>query len=78
MSWANHNFKISYPWCVAHFDQMLVEEVPWIMYNLEAVAEHPPQGLSSLCPRDHRYWMTRSLLMFNIFVESYCIDRVMR
>jgi hypothetical protein len=41
-----------------HFDRMLVEEVRWILYNIEAVAEHARQGLSSLCPCDHRYQMT--------------------
>jgi hypothetical protein len=34
--------------------------------------------LSSLCTRDEEYWLTKVNLVFDILVESYCVERVMR
>lgn len=35
-------------------------------------------GLSSLCFRDHEYWLTRSPLVYDVHVEDYAVHRVMR
>ena len=37
-----------------------------------------PYGLSSLCLRDQDYWFIRKPLVFDIFVEEYAMNRVMR
>jgi hypothetical protein len=53
-------------------------DVRWTSYSEEAIAARAPQGLSTLCFRDQQYWMMRSLLLFDMYVEEYAIHRVLR
>jgi hypothetical protein len=50
----------------------------WTPYLEEALAAHEPHGLSTLCFRDHQYWLTRSSLLFDMYVEEYAVHRVVR
>jgi hypothetical protein len=34
--------------------------------------------LSSLWTRDEAYWLTKANIVFDIVVEPYCVERVMR
>jgi hypothetical protein len=34
--------------------------------------------LSSLCTLDKAYWLTKANLVFDIVVEPYCVEQVMR
>jgi hypothetical protein len=36
------------------------------------------QGLSSLCLQDRDFWMTKTSLVQDMYVEEYHIERVMR
>jgi hypothetical protein len=60
------------------FDRLQPQDVSWEPYIEAVIAQHAPMGLSTMCTRDHFYWLMRSVLVFDIFVEPYCIDPVMR
>jgi hypothetical protein len=63
---------------VGQIDRMVDAQVPWTSYASAMVAARAPQGLSSLCSQDQEYWMTRRRLVFDVYVESYAVRRVMR
>jgi hypothetical protein len=52
-------------------------KVRWTSYSEEAIVARAPQGLSTLCFRDQQYWMARSSLLFDMYVE-YVVHRVLR
>jgi hypothetical protein len=53
-------------------------DVRWTPYSEDAAVTHAPQGLSTLCFLDQQYWMTRSSLLFDMYVEEYAVHRVLR
>jgi hypothetical protein len=61
--------KRAYKDFVGQFDALTDADVKWTLYLEEAVAARAPQGLSTLCFRDQQYWMTRSPLLFDMYVE---------
>jgi hypothetical protein len=63
---------------VEQFNALTDADVRWTPYSEEAVAACAPQGLSTLCFRDHQYWMTRLSLLFDLYVEEYAVHRVLR
>ncbi|MFW8286868.1 hypothetical protein ACOICX_27155, partial [Klebsiella pneumoniae] len=63
---------------VFEFDRLQPSDVIWEPYTEEAVAARAPLGLSSLCTRDQAYWLTILPMVFDIFVEPHCPQRVMR
>ncbi|KAF0925345.1 hypothetical protein E2562_016036, partial [Oryza meyeriana var. granulata] len=44
----------------------------------QAITARAPLGLCTLCTRDQAYWLTKVPLVFDIFVEPHCPQRVMR
>jgi hypothetical protein len=42
------------------------------------VAARAPQGLSSLWFRDRDFWLTKTPLVHDMYVEEYHVERVMR
>ena len=78
MKWPNEQAKSVYQLFVTQFDQLQIVDVIWEPYSHERVNERAPLGLSSMCTRDHAYWLTKSHLVYDIFIEPYCVYRVMR
>jgi len=52
--------------------------VIWQPYNQAAIEARYPGGISELCTRDRDYWMTKSKVIFDVFVEEMSQQRVMR
>ena len=52
--------------------------VIWQPYTQAAVHERYPDGISLLCTRDRDYWMTKSKIIFDVFVEEMAQQSVMR
>ncbi|XP_037474918.1 cyclin-dependent kinase G-1-like [Triticum dicoccoides] len=50
----------------------------WQPYTQEAIDARYPVGFSVLCTRDADYWMTKSMIIFDVFVEEMAQQRVMR
>jgi hypothetical protein len=77
-SYTHGQTKRAYKDFVGQFDTFADADVGWTSYSKEAIAAHAPQGLSTLCFHDQQYWMTRSRLLFDMYVEEYVVDRVLR
>ena len=52
--------------------------VIWQPYTQAAIHARYPGGISELCTRDRDYWMTKSKIIFDVFVEEMAQQRVMR
>lgn len=52
--------------------------VIWQPYTQAAIDARYPGGISELCTRDRDYWMTKSKIIFDVFVEEMAQQRVMR
>nr|ABG22596.1 Transposable element protein, putative, MuDR [Oryza sativa Japonica Group] len=76
--WCRRGVRRGYPDFVFEFDRLQPSDVIWEPYTEEAVAARAPLGLSSLCTRDQAYWLTILPMVFDIFVEPHCPQRVMR
>nr|ABA91612.1 retrotransposon protein, putative, Ty3-gypsy subclass [Oryza sativa Japonica Group] len=76
--YAHVQVRRGYPDFVFEFDRLQPSDVIWEPYTEEAVAARAPLGLSSLCTRDQAYWLTILPMVFDIFVEPHCTQRVMR
>lgn len=70
--------RASYLDYVAMFDQLTDDRVIWTPSTTERVHNRASHGLSSQCARDSAYWLTRSYLVYNMYVEAYSVYRVMR
>ena len=44
---------------MGQFDALVDTDVRWTPYTAADIYARAPSGLSSLCLRDHEYWMTR-------------------
>ena len=60
------------------FDTLSAEAVIWEPYTDEQRMAKYPGGISDLCTRDRAYWMTKSKIVFDIYVEEMSQQRVMR
>ena len=61
---------------IAALDQLIADRVWWTPYTIVDIQSHAPRGLSELCYCDQELWCTRKRLVFDIFVEPYCTERV--
>ena len=52
--------------------------VIWEPYTEELIQQRYPGGISTICTRDRAYWMTKSKIIFDVFVEEMSQQRVMR
>ncbi|WVZ86035.1 hypothetical protein U9M48_032879 [Paspalum notatum var. saurae] len=68
----------TYPNFVAELDRLKADDVVWEPYSPQAVATRAPYGLSSWCTSNSGLWLTKTCLVYNIYVEAHCLDRVMR
>ena len=53
-------------------------DVRWTPYSAVDIDARAPSGLSSLCLHDTEYWMTRKPILYDIHIEEYHVNRVMR
>jgi hypothetical protein len=60
------------------FDYLRPDFVVWEPYSAAAVAARAPFGLATVCTQGQHLWMTRTAVLYDVYVESYCPDRVMR
>jgi len=63
---------------IEQFDYLSDGAVLWQPYTEAAMHAKYPGGISTLCTRDLNYWMTKSKIIFNVFVEEMAQQRVMR
>jgi hypothetical protein len=77
-SYAHDQTKRAYKDFVGQFDALKDADVRWTPYSEKAIATRAPHGLSTLCFRGQQYWMTRLLLLFDMYVKEYAIHRVLR
>jgi hypothetical protein len=77
-SYAHDQTKRAYKDFVGQFDTLTDENVRWTSYSKEAVATCATLGLSTLRFRDQQYRMTRSPLLFDMYVVEYAVHRVLR
>ena len=77
-SWVGVQTRKSYHDFVGQFDALVDTDVRWTPYTAADIYARAPSGLSSLCLRDHEYWMTRKPILYDIHVEEYHVNRVMR
>jgi hypothetical protein len=50
-------------------------EVIWQPYTQAAIRVRYPGGMSELCTRDRDYWMRKSNIIFDVFVEEMAQQR---
>jgi hypothetical protein len=60
------------------FDFYPGDAVIWNPYSPASIAARYPGRLSNLCTRDQEYWLTKSKIVFDIFMEEMSQQRVMR
>jgi hypothetical protein len=60
------------------FDFYLGDAVIWDPYSLASIAATYSGGFSHLCTRDQEYWLTKSKIVFDIFVEEMSQQKVIR
>ena len=77
-SWVGVQVRKSYPDFVGQFDILVDKDVRWTPFIAADIYAREPSGLSSLCLRDQEYWMTRKLILYDIHVEEYHVNRAMR
>ncbi|WVZ67009.1 LOW QUALITY PROTEIN: hypothetical protein U9M48_016155 [Paspalum notatum var. saurae] len=77
-TWANEQARRTYPNFVAELDRLKADDVVWEPYSPQAVATRAPYGLSSWCTSNSGLWLTKTCLVYDIYVETHCPDRVMR
>jgi hypothetical protein len=78
LSWAPHQTRRSHEYFVGQIDALTDADVMWTPYTTNTIAEHAPDGLSSLSFRDQHYWRTTTPLVYDIHIEEYHVCRVMR
>jgi len=77
-SWVGVQTRKSYHDFVGQFDALVDTDMRWTPYTAADIYARAPSGLSSLCLRDHEYWMMRKPILYDIHVEEYHVHRVMR
>uniref|UniRef100_A0A0E0LCU3 Aminotransferase-like plant mobile domain-containing protein n=1 Tax=Oryza punctata TaxID=4537 RepID=A0A0E0LCU3_ORYPU len=76
--WGRIQVHNVYEYFTESFESLRENEVRWTPYTNEEANLRAPNGVSILCYRDEAFWMTRKMLVYDIFVEGYNVQRVMR
>ncbi|WVZ91587.1 hypothetical protein U9M48_037737 [Paspalum notatum var. saurae] len=76
--WAHEQARRTYPNFVVELDRLVAYDVLWEPYSADAVASRAPLGLSSWCTSGVSLWYTTASLVYDIYIEPHCPDRVMR
>ena len=76
--WAHVQSRRAYPDFVADFDRLTPEDVVWEPYSELAINTRAPIGISSVCFQDQALWMTTTALVYDVYIEAHCPDRVRR
>ena len=59
-------------------DSLVDRQVIWTLYTVDAITTRAPQGLSSLCFRYQQYWLMKKPVVYDVYVEEYHPECVMR
>ncbi|XBH54869.1 hypothetical protein VPH35_077082 [Triticum aestivum] len=80
--WTNSQFKkekqVGYDSYSQSIDIFRPCWVNWNPYTRDKLQQRAPGGLSSLCTRDRKFWLTKRNLIYDIYVEEYAPQRFMR
>jgi hypothetical protein len=76
--WAPSQTRRSYPEFIRELDQLQPDDMVWEPYSAEAIGARAPLGLAGWCGANPGLWLTRAALVYDIYVEPHCPDRVMR
>uniref|UniRef100_A0A0E0NWW4 Aminotransferase-like plant mobile domain-containing protein n=1 Tax=Oryza rufipogon TaxID=4529 RepID=A0A0E0NWW4_ORYRU len=76
--WVNVQVRSAYEYFTEVFDLLKEDNVQWCPYTNEETQRRAPAGLNTLCLRDSSYWLTKKMLLYDIAVEAYSPQRVMR
>jgi hypothetical protein len=74
LSWTEQTRRSDF---VGQIDSLTDRDVIWQSYTDALVTTHAPQGLSSLYFRDRDFWMTKTPLVHDMYIEEYHVERVM-
>ncbi|WVZ72216.1 hypothetical protein U9M48_020714, partial [Paspalum notatum var. saurae] len=77
-TWANEQARRTYPNFVAELDRLKADDVVWEPYSPQACRHRAPYGLLSWCTSNSGLRLTKTCLVYDIYVEAHCPDRVMR
>jgi hypothetical protein len=77
-NWAHEQVRRAYPEFSMELDYLRADYVVWEPYEPALVAARAPHGLPPVCTQGQGFWRKRTAIVFDVFVESYCPDRVMR
>ena len=77
-SWVGMQTRKPYPDFAGQFDALMDMDVRWTPYSAVDIDARAPSGLSSLCLHDTEYWMMRKPILYDIHIEEYHVNRVMR
>uniref|UniRef100_A0A0E0A9G1 Aminotransferase-like plant mobile domain-containing protein n=1 Tax=Oryza glumipatula TaxID=40148 RepID=A0A0E0A9G1_9ORYZ len=69
--WARIQVHNVYEYFTEAFESLRENEVRWTPYTNEEAILRAPNGICILCYRDEAYWITRKMLVYNIFVEGW-------
>ena len=69
---------VSYVFYSESIDTLRFGSVNWNPYTSDKLQQRAPGGLSSLCTRDQKFWLTKRNLIYDVFVEEYAPRRFMR
>ena len=66
--------------CYVAFNEQfdVYTSVIWEPYTEEVIQRRYPGGISDMCTRDQAYWMTKSKIIFDVYVEEMSQQRIMR
>uniref|UniRef100_A0A0E0DB97 Aminotransferase-like plant mobile domain-containing protein n=1 Tax=Oryza meridionalis TaxID=40149 RepID=A0A0E0DB97_9ORYZ len=68
--WARIQVHNVYEYFTEAFESLRENVVRWTPYTNEEAILRAPHGVSVLCYRDEAYWMTRKMLVYDIFFEG--------
>ena len=76
--WAHVQSRRAYPDFLAEFDRLTPEDIVWEPYSELAITTCAPFGIPSVCFQDQAFWMTTTGLVYDVYIEAHCPDRVRR
>jgi Plant mobile domain len=78
VAWAHAQVKKAYMQFVMEFDRLTEFDVVWEPYSQDLLGARAPYGLSLWCTNNPGLWLTTATLVYDIYAEPHCPDRVMR
>ena len=77
-AWAADAARGCYQLYTRDFDVLVDGQITWQPYTDAAVSERVPRGLAQIYTEDSYLWLSTALLLYDIYIEPHCPDRVLR